>query len=146
MTAITDKKLRYKNRYKEWNNLVADQKRNLPEPDRAGFATTRTGARYINVPHWSLNCNNCKKKGHYETECRQRQNNNRTVTKIIGEVVNEPNESLSKSDESIHHKEEIGNIEENQKHCTAKIKNNGIQKKSIFDTRSPVTKMPFMNG
>ena len=61
MTATTDKKLRYKNRYKEWQNSVADQKRNLPKPDRANFARTRTGARYINVPHWSSNCNNCGK-------------------------------------------------------------------------------------
>ena len=37
------------------------------------------------------------------------------------------NESMSESDESIHHIEEIKNIVEQQKHYTAKIKINGTQ-------------------
>ena len=57
--------------------------------------------------------------------------------------MNEPNESLSESDESIHHLEEMKNIEEKQKYYTARTKINGIQKESIIDTDSPVTIMPF---
>ena len=65
------------------------------------------------------------------------------MKKPTEEVVNEPNEYLRESDESIHHEEEINNIEEKQKHYTAKTNINGIQNQFIIDTGSPVTIMPF---
>ena len=49
-----------------------------------------------------------RKKGTLRARaCRQSQNNNRTVKKLTEEVVNEPNDSLSESDESVHQIEEI---------------------------------------
>ena len=38
------------------------QKQNLPEPDHADFATTRTGDHYIGVPHWSQIATTAEKK------------------------------------------------------------------------------------
>ena len=89
-------------------------------------------SRFCNAPNWSLihkcpaqdsNCNNCGKKGHYARVCKQRIKNNRTVKKLTEEEEIEPNESMSESDESIYHIEEIKKIVEQQKHYTAKIKN-----------------------
>ena len=65
------------------------------------------------------------------------------MKKLTEDKVNETNESLRKSEESIHDIEEIKNIEEKQKHYTARIKINGIQKEFIIDTGSPVSIMPF---
>ena len=65
------------------------------------------------------------------------------MKKLIEKTSNETNESLSESEESIHHIEEIKNIEEKQKNHTAKLKITGIQKEFIIDTGSPVTIMPF---
>ena len=59
------------------------------------------------------------------------------------EDIEEQNASLSEFEESIHHIEEIRNIEEKQKRYTAKIKMNRVQEEFIFDTGSPVTKMPL---
>ena len=59
---------------------VPDQKRKLPEPDRADFASTRLRARYINVPHWSQTVTTTEKKGLYARACRQKHNN-RTIKK-----------------------------------------------------------------
>ena len=87
------------------------------------------------------NCNNCGKKdttqGHADKD--------KTITNQLenSEEVIEPNESLRESNESIHNIEEIKNIEEKQKHYTAKIKRNGIQEDFIINTGSPVTIMPF---
>ena len=69
--------------------------------------------------------------------------NNRTVKKLTEEEEIEPNESMSESDESIYHIEEIKKIVEQQKHYTAKIKINGTPKEFIIDTGSPVTIMPL---
>ena len=93
-------------------------------------------------PASESNCNNRGKNGHYARACWQRQNNNRTVKKLTEEKVNEPNESLSNSEEKIHHIEDMKNIEEKQKHNTV-TKMNGIQKEFITDTGSPVTIIPY---
>ena len=69
--------------------------------------------------------------------------NNRTLRKLTEEEETEPNESMSDSDESIYHIEEIKNIVEKQKQYTAKIKINGTPKEFIIDTGSPVTIMPL---
>ena len=61
------------------------------------------------------------------------------MKKHTEEIVDELNESLSESDESIHYIEEIKILEEKQKHYTAKIILNGIQKEFIIDTGLPVT-------
>ena len=107
--------------------------------------------RFCNAPNWSpihkcsaleSNCNNCGKKGHYARACKQRTKNNRTVRNLTEEET-EPNESMSESDESIYHIEEIKNIVEKQKQYTAKIKINGTPKEFIIDTGSPVTIMPL---
>ena len=90
---------------------MLDQKPNLREPNLADFATPRIGTHYTKVRHRSRMVTTAE-KGHYARACRQRRNNNRTVKKLTEETENEPNESLSKSDESIHHLEEIKNIEE----------------------------------
>ena len=50
-----------------------------------------------------MNCNKCDKKGHYAKACRQKFNNNRTVTRLTEEEMNEPDESSCESDESILH-------------------------------------------
>ena len=108
--------------------------------------------RFCNAPNWSpihkcpaqdSNCNNCGKKGHYARVCKQRTKNNRTVKKFTEEEETEPNESMSESDESIYHIEEIKKIVEQQKHYTAKIKINGTPKEFIIDTGSPITIMPL---
>ena len=57
------------------------------------------------------------------------------MKQITEDVVNEPNESLCESNESIHHTEEMRNIEEKQKYYTAK--KHRIQKEPIIDTGSP---------
>ena len=54
----------------------------------------------------------------------------------------QPNESTSESEESIHHIKEIKTIEEKNKHYTATIKRNGVRKEFIIDTGSPITIMP----
>ena len=104
--------------------------------------------RFCNAPNWSpihkcpaqdSNCNNCGKKGPYARVCKQRIKNIRTVNK----EETEPNESMSESDESKYHIEEIKNIVEQQKHYTAKIKVNGTPKEFIIDTGSPVTIKPL---
>ena len=105
----------------------------------------------LQAPNWSpihkgpaqvSNCNNCGKNGHYARVCKQRLKNNQTVRKLTEEET-EPNESMSESDESIYHIEEIKNFVEQQKHYTAKIKTNGTPKEFVIDTGSPVTKMPL---
>ena len=50
------------------------------------------------------------------------------MRKITEEEETVPNESMSESDESIYHIEEIKNIVEQQKHYTAKIKKTERQK------------------
>ena len=69
--------------------------------------------------------------------------NNRTVKKLTEEEEVEPNESMSESDESIYHLEEIKKIVEQQKHYTAKIKINGTPKEIVIDTGSPVKIVPL---
>ena len=108
--------------------------------------------RFCNAPNWSpihkcpaqdSNCNSCGKKRHYARVCKQRIKNNRTVKKPTEEEEIEPNESMSESDESIYHIEEMKKIVEQQKHYTAKIKINGTPKEFIIDTGSPKPIMPL---
>ena len=93
-------------------------------------------------PALEANCNKCGKKGHYAKVCRQKFNNNRTVKRLTEEETNEPNESTSDSDVSIHHIKEIKKINEMNKHFTATVQINGIKKEFIIDTGSPVSIMP----
>ena len=65
------------------------------------------------------------------------------MRKLTKEKETEPNESMSESDESIYHIQEVKNIVEQQKHYTAKIKINGTPKEFIIDTGSPVTTIPL---
>ena len=64
------------------------------------------------------------------------------VKKFTEEEMEDRNETSSKSDESIHHRKEIKEIEEKSKHYTAIVKVNGIEKEFIIDTGSPLTIMP----
>ena len=107
--------------------------------------------RFCSAPNWTplhkcpatdANCNMCGKKGHYQKACRQKFNNNRTVKRLTEDEMNEPNESSCDSEESIHHIKEIKKIEETNKHYTANVKINGVMKKFIIDTGSPISKMP----
>ena len=93
------------------------------------FGTRR--CRFCNVPNWTpihkgqaleANCNKCGKKGHYAKACRQKFNNNRTVKRLTEEELNEPDESTSDSEESIHHIKEVKKINEINKHFTATVK------------------------
>ena len=107
--------------------------------------------RFRSAPNWSpihkcpaleANCNECGKKGHFAKACRQRTYNNRTVKRLTENEDQQPNESTSASEESIHHIKEIKAIEEKNKHYTATIKLNGVRKEFIIDTGSPITIMP----
>ena len=107
--------------------------------------------RFCKVPNWSpihkcqalqANCNKCGKKGHFAKACRQRTYNSRTVKRLIEDETQQPNESTSEPEESIHHIKEIKAIEENNKHQMATIKINGVKKEFIIDTGSPITIMP----
>ena len=107
--------------------------------------------RFCNAPNWSpihkcpaleANCNKCGKKGHFAKACRRRTYNNRTVKRLTEDEAQQPNESTSESEESIHHIKEIKTIEEKNKHYTATIKINGVKKKFIIDTGSRITIMP----
>ena len=107
--------------------------------------------RFCNAQNWTsmhkcpaleANCNKCGKKGHYTKVCRQKFNNNRTVKRLTEEETNEPNESTSDSDVSIHHIKEIKKINEMNKHFTATVQINGIKKEFIIDTGSPVSIIP----
>ena len=70
-------------------------------------------------------------------------NNNRTVRKLTeGEETNEPNESMSESDESISHLEEIKTIEDRRTRYTAVVRIIGIKQEFAIDTGLPVTIMP----
>ena len=107
--------------------------------------------RFCNAPNWSsihecpaleANCNKCGKKGHFAKACRQRTYNNRTVKRLTEDETQQPNESTSESEESIHHIREVRTIEEKNKHYTATIRINGVKKEFIIDTGSPITIMP----
>ena len=72
--------------------------------------------RFCNAPNWTpihkcpaleANCNKCGKKGLYAKACRQKFNNNRTVERLTEDETNEPDESTSDSEKSIHHIKEI---------------------------------------
>ena len=65
------------------------------------------------------------------------------MRKLTKEEETEPKESVSESDESIYHIEDVKNIVEQQKHYTAKIKINRTPKEFIIDTGSSVTIMPL---
>ena len=78
--------------------------------------TRNRPCRFCNAPNWNpihmcpaqeSNCHNCGKKGHYARACKQRTKNNRTVRKLTEEEATESNESMSESDESKYHIEEI---------------------------------------
>ena len=106
--------------------------------------------RVCNAPNWTpihkcpaleANCNKCGKKGHYAKACRQKFNN-RTVKRLTEEEMNEPDESTSESDESIHHMKEIRKINEMNKHFTAVVQVNGVKKEFLIDTGSPISLMP----
>ena len=72
--------------------------------------------RFCSAPNWSpihkcpaleANCNKCGKKGHFAKACRQRTYNNRTVKRLTEDEAQQPNESTSESEESIHHIKEV---------------------------------------
>ena len=95
--------------------------------------------RFWNAPNWTpihkctaleANCNKCGKKGHYAKGCRQKFNNNRTVERLTEEEMNEPDESISESDETIHHIKEIKKINEMNKHFTTVVQVDGVRKNS----------------
>ena len=69
-------------------------------------------------------------------------NNNRTVKRLTENKPNESDEPSSESEDSIHHIKEIKKIDETNKHFTTTLKINGIPKKFIIDTRSPISLMP----
>ena len=107
--------------------------------------------RFCNAPNWTsihkcpalgANCNKCRKKGHKAKACRQKFNNNRTVERLTEEEINEQDESTSDSEESIYHIKEIKKIHEMSKHFTATVQINGIKKKFIINTGSPISIMP----
>ena len=107
--------------------------------------------RFCNAPNWTpmhkcpaleANCNKCGKKGYYAKSCRQKFNNNRTVKRLTEEEMNEPDESTSESDESIHHIKDIKKINDMNKHFTAVVQVKGVKKEFIIDTGSPISVMP----
>ena len=107
--------------------------------------------RVCNAPNWTpiqkcptleANCNKCGKTGHYAKACRQKDNNNQTVKRLTEEETNEPVESTSDSDESIHHIRAIKKINEMSKPFTAVVQINGIKKELIIDTGSPISIKP----
>ena len=107
--------------------------------------------KFCNATNWTpihkcpaleANCNKCGKKAHYAKACRQKFKNNRTVKRLTEEETNDPDESTSDSEESIHHIKEIKKINEMNKHFTATVQINGIKKEFIIDTGSPTSKMP----
>ena len=107
--------------------------------------------RFCTAPNWSpmhkcpaldANCNKCGKKGHYAKACRQKTNNNRTVKRLTEDEPNESDRSSNESEESIHHIKEIKKIDETNKHFTTMLKINGVTKKFIIDTGSPISLMP----
>ena len=64
------------------------------------------------------------------------------MNRLTKDETQQPNESTSESEESIHHIKEIKAIEEKNKHYTATIEINGVKKEFIIDTGSPITIMP----
>ena len=64
------------------------------------------------------------------------------MKRLTEEETNEPNESTSDSDESIHHLKEIKKINEMSNHFTATVQINRTKKELIIDTGSPVSIMP----
>ena len=93
-------------------------------------------------PALETNCNKCGRRGHYAKVCWQKYANKRTVKQLTEEENDDRDETLSESEESIHHIREIKKIEEKNKHYTATVKINGKKKKFIIDTGSPITIMP----
>ena len=63
------------------------------------------------------------------------------MKRLTEEETNEPDESTSDSNENIHHIKEIKKINEMSKHFTATVQINGIKKKLIIDTGSPISIM-----
>ena len=64
------------------------------------------------------------------------------MKRLTEDEAQQPNESTSESEESIHHIKEIKTIEEKNKNYTTTIKINGVKKEFIIDTGSPITIMP----
>ena len=77
-----------------------------------------------------------------QTEIQQQPNSEKTTRRRNEEII-EPNESSCESHEDIQHIKEIKKIEERNKHYTATVKINGIAKKFIIDTGSPISIMPL---
>ena len=87
-------------------------------------------------------CNNCGRKGHFACVCRQRENYKRKVRNITEEKSETIGDESDESETSIHRIERINRITDRNKYLTATVKMNGIEKKFIVDTGSPIPIMP----
>ena len=54
------------------------------------------------------------------------------MNKLIEEDMNAPDESPYELDDSVHHKKEIKEIEETNKHYTATVEINGVKKEVVL--------------
>ena len=64
------------------------------------------------------------------------------MKQLTEEEIDDRDETLSESEESIHQIRERKKIEEKSKHYTATVEINGKKKEFIIDTGSPITIMP----
>ena len=64
------------------------------------------------------------------------------MKRLTEEEINEPDESTSDSEESIHHMKEIKKINEMSNLFTETVQVNGIKKELIIDTGSPISVLP----
>ena len=64
------------------------------------------------------------------------------MKRLTEDETQQPNESTSESEQSIHHIKEVRTVEEKNKHYTATTRINGVKKEIIIDTGSPITIMP----
>ena len=89
-----------------------------------------------------MKCNNCQKIGHFARVCRSKQNNNYQMR--INYV-----EDASSNEEESEPKEilqipQINKIQpDNNDHYGVELQINGEKRKSIIDTGSPLTIMPY---
>ena len=105
ITTTTKKQIIKEEPIQRMENSVSDQKQNLPKPDRVDSEPD------TNVLPWNPIATTAGRREILQG-CADRELTTEKLKKITDEQLEEPNESPSESDESIHHIEEIKNVEE----------------------------------
>ena len=112
--------------------------------------TNEKPCRFCNAPNWNPThkcpalgklCNNCGRKGHFASVCKQRENYKRKVRNVTEDESEVIGGESGESETSINRIERINRITDRNKYLTT-VKVNGIENEFIVDTGSPISIMP----